>query len=177
MLTGSDTFILEAMLMGCDGALIGFAGTATAELVRMQALADAGEDHRGLRDLEPLGPLARICWRQPLRDYRVRTKYVADEAGRAAQFQGPRPVPEPRRTRTARNRPGIRGDTICATRGSCPRRQARVSGAAAVECRSVNDDRAEEGGADCIRPSGPATHVLLIRFDRSRSATRLPTRW
>src|SRR5262245_4421467 len=33
VLTGSDTFILEAMLMGCDGALIGFAATATAEVV------------------------------------------------------------------------------------------------------------------------------------------------
>ena len=33
VLTGNDTFILEAMLMGCTGALIGFAGTATAELV------------------------------------------------------------------------------------------------------------------------------------------------
>jgi dihydrodipicolinate synthase/N-acetylneuraminate lyase len=39
ILTGSDTFILEAMLMGCDGALIGFAGAATAELVKMQKLA------------------------------------------------------------------------------------------------------------------------------------------
>ena len=28
VLTGSDTFILEAMLMGCDGALVGFAATA-----------------------------------------------------------------------------------------------------------------------------------------------------
>jgi 4-hydroxy-tetrahydrodipicolinate synthase len=32
-LTGSDTFILEAMLMGCDGALIGFAATATDALI------------------------------------------------------------------------------------------------------------------------------------------------
>src|SRR5512143_726202 len=37
ILTGSDTFILEAMILGCDGALIGFAGTATAELVEMHA--------------------------------------------------------------------------------------------------------------------------------------------
>ena len=36
ILTGSDTFIWEAMVMGCDGALIGFAGTATAELIDMQ---------------------------------------------------------------------------------------------------------------------------------------------
>ena len=36
IMTGSDTFICEAMVMGCDGALIGFAGTATAELIDMQ---------------------------------------------------------------------------------------------------------------------------------------------
>ena len=35
ILTGSDTFICEAMVMGCDGALIGFAGTATRELIDM----------------------------------------------------------------------------------------------------------------------------------------------
>ena len=40
ILTGSDTFIWEAMVMGCDGALIGFAGTATAELVEMQRCAE-----------------------------------------------------------------------------------------------------------------------------------------
>ena len=36
IMTGSDTFICEAMVMGCDGALIGFACTATAELIDMQ---------------------------------------------------------------------------------------------------------------------------------------------
>src|SRR5919106_2149955 len=36
ILTGSDTFILEAMVFGCDGALIGFAGIATDQIVRMQ---------------------------------------------------------------------------------------------------------------------------------------------
>ena len=41
ILTGSDQFILEAMLMGCDGALIGFAGTATSELIRMHAAVKA----------------------------------------------------------------------------------------------------------------------------------------
>lgn len=74
VLTGSDTFIFEAMTMGCDGALIGFAGTATAELVAM---------HRGVRDGDlsgaraiwrRLGPIARHCWRPPIRDFRPRMK-------------------------------------------------------------------------------------------------------
>jgi 4-hydroxy-tetrahydrodipicolinate synthase len=75
-LTGNDTFILEALLMGCSGALIGFAGTATAELVRMYELARENQITEAYAIWRVLGPLARVCWRPPLRDYRVRMKYV-----------------------------------------------------------------------------------------------------
>jgi len=81
ILTGSDTFILEAMLMGCDGALIGFAATATAELVRMQALAQAGQITEAYGIWNALAPLARIGWNQPMRDYRVRMKYALMKQG------------------------------------------------------------------------------------------------
>jgi 4-hydroxy-tetrahydrodipicolinate synthase len=47
ILTGSDTFILEAIMMGCDGALIGFAGTATAELIEMHRAVAAHHDWTG----------------------------------------------------------------------------------------------------------------------------------
>ncbi|MEP7205342.1 MAG: dihydrodipicolinate synthase family protein [Casimicrobiaceae bacterium] len=76
ILTGSDTFIWEAMVMGCDGALIGFAGTATAELVAMQRHAAERDYVRGAAIWERLGPLARYCWRAPIRDYRPRMKEV-----------------------------------------------------------------------------------------------------
>lgn len=81
VMTGSDTFILEAMLMGCDGALIGFAATATAALVEMQEHASAGRATEAYEIWDKLGPLARICWRAPIRDYRVRTKYVLMKQG------------------------------------------------------------------------------------------------
>ncbi len=76
IMTGSDTFILEALLLGCDGALIGFASTATGELVRMrQAVMD--RDYATAHEVwGRLGPLARYCWRAPLRDYRPRMKEV-----------------------------------------------------------------------------------------------------
>jgi len=76
ILTGSDTFICEAMIMGCDGALIGFAGTATAELVAMHAAVQSGDYARALAIWARLGPLARHCWRAPIRDYRPRMKEV-----------------------------------------------------------------------------------------------------
>ena len=76
ILTGSDTFIFEAMVMGCDGALIGFASTATAQLIDMHHRVVA-KDYAGAAAIwERLGPLARFAWRAPIRDYRPRMKEV-----------------------------------------------------------------------------------------------------
>jgi 4-hydroxy-tetrahydrodipicolinate synthase len=76
IMTGSDTFILEAMIFGCDGALIGFAGTATDQLVRMYEAAAAKDYDAAFEIWGRLGPLARYCWRAPIRDYRPRMKEV-----------------------------------------------------------------------------------------------------
>ena len=76
ILTGSDTFICEAMVMGCDGALIGFAGTATRELIDMHRAVVAKDFVRAFALWDRLGPLARHCWRAPIRDYRPRMKEV-----------------------------------------------------------------------------------------------------
>ena len=76
VLTGSDTFIFEAMVMGCDGALIGFAGTATRELVAMHHAVHRGDLAGGRAIWDKLGPIARYCWRLPIRDFRPRMKEV-----------------------------------------------------------------------------------------------------
>jgi 4-hydroxy-tetrahydrodipicolinate synthase len=76
VLTGSDTFIFEAMVMGCTGALIGFAGTATAELVAMDRGVRNGDLAGAKAIWEKLGPIARYCWRPPIRDFRPRMKEV-----------------------------------------------------------------------------------------------------
>lgn len=76
VLTGSDTFIFEAMVMGCNGALIGFAGTATAELVAMHRAVASGDLAAGRAIWDRLGPIARYCWRLPIRDFRPRMKEV-----------------------------------------------------------------------------------------------------
>lgn len=93
VLTGSDTFVLEAMLMGCDGALIGLAGTATAELVRMHEFAKAGKVAEAYEIWGHIGPVARLCWRPPLRDFRVRTKYVLMKQGLFANCKMRDPFP------------------------------------------------------------------------------------
>lgn len=93
VLTGSDTFVLEAMLMGCDGALIGLAGTATSELVRMQKLAESRSIADAYEIWDRIGPIARLCWRPPLRDFRVRTKYVLAKQGIFTNFKMRDPFP------------------------------------------------------------------------------------
>ena len=40
-----------------------------------------------------LGPLARICWRHPIRDYRVRTKYTLMKQGVLKNFVVRAPFP------------------------------------------------------------------------------------
>ena len=76
VLTGSDTFIFEALVMGCTGALIGFAGTATAELVAMNDAVQRGDLAQGRAIWNKLGPVARYCWRLPIRDFRPRMKEI-----------------------------------------------------------------------------------------------------
>lgn len=76
VLTGSDTFIFEAMMMGCHGALIGFAGSFTQELVEMNAGVHGGDIAKARAIWEKLGPIARYCWRPPIRDFRPRMKEV-----------------------------------------------------------------------------------------------------
>lgn len=76
VMTGSDTFILEAMIFGCDGALIGFAGTATDQLIRMHEAVGKKDFDTAFEIWGRLGPLARYAWRAPIRDYRPRMKEV-----------------------------------------------------------------------------------------------------
>ncbi len=81
VLTGNDTFILEALLMGASGALIGYAATFTKALMEMQALAAAGQATEAYAIWNDLAPLARVCWSSPLRDYRARMKYILARQG------------------------------------------------------------------------------------------------
>jgi 4-hydroxy-tetrahydrodipicolinate synthase len=47
----------------------------------MHALAARGAITEAYEIWNRIGPLARVCWRAPLRDYRVRTKYVLTKQG------------------------------------------------------------------------------------------------
>ena len=63
-------------MMGCNGALIGFAGSFTRELVEMNAGVQGGDIAKAHAIWKRLGPIARYCWRAPIRDFRPRMKEV-----------------------------------------------------------------------------------------------------
>jgi 4-hydroxy-tetrahydrodipicolinate synthase len=126
ILTGSDTFIWEAMVMGCDGALIGFAGTATDQLIAMHRAAVARDYDRGAAIWARLGPLARYCWRAPIRDYRPRMKEVLKLQGMFphATVRPPQlPVDDAERAEIARL---ARAAGLCPEVADGPSRDARL---------------------------------------------------
>lgn len=75
VLTGNDHFILDSILSGADGALIGLGTVAIAEQVEMIARAKAG-DVAGACGIDQtvVGPLAEALFASPVRNYRARVK-------------------------------------------------------------------------------------------------------
>lgn len=74
VLTGSDTFLCEAYVLGAHGALIGFGGIALDQQVKMFEAVRGHDYATAFAIWGRLGPLARTMWGPPLRDYRPRMK-------------------------------------------------------------------------------------------------------
>jgi 4-hydroxy-tetrahydrodipicolinate synthase len=75
LLTGNDHFILDCILSGADGALIGLGTVAIAEQVEMIARARAGDVEGAHRiDEAVVAPLAATLFARPVRNYRARMK-------------------------------------------------------------------------------------------------------
>jgi hypothetical protein len=79
--------------MGCIGALIGFAGRFTAELVAMSDGVQGGDLARARAIWTKLCPMARWCWRSPIRYFWPRMMevlrlqgYFLSPAGREPQL-------------------------------------------------------------------------------------------
>ncbi len=113
MLNGNDNFLLEAYLLGAEGALLGFGTLAAAEQVEMrQVLLDG--------DLEKAGDLGRrlqalcdVIFAAPVRDYRARLKHALAELGVIAEAHVRPPLlplgePERARVEQALEQAGLR---------------------------------------------------------------------
>lgn len=81
VLNGNDNFLLEAYLLGADGALLGFGTLAAGEQVEMlEAVRDADLDRaRSLSGV--LQPLCDAIFAPPVRDYRARLKHALATLG------------------------------------------------------------------------------------------------
>ncbi|RLE77166.1 MAG: hypothetical protein DRJ56_02895 [Thermoprotei archaeon] len=74
LLTGNDNFILESLIMGADGALIGFGTVATDLQVEMFDLVKRRRYEEAWEIYERLKPLADAIFAPPVRNYRARLK-------------------------------------------------------------------------------------------------------
>jgi 4-hydroxy-tetrahydrodipicolinate synthase len=74
LLSGHDNFIYESLVMGAEGALIGFGTLATDLQVRMLQLTLDGRWDQAREIWDRIFPLEDVIFGAPVRDYRARTK-------------------------------------------------------------------------------------------------------
>jgi len=74
VLTGNDNFIFESLVLGADGALIGFGTLATDLQVEMYELIEKGRYEEARQIAGRLQPLADAIFSPPVRNYRARIK-------------------------------------------------------------------------------------------------------
>lgn len=74
MLTGNDNFICESLILGAEGALIGFGTLATDQQVEMHKLVKKKRFTEAMEIWENIRPLEEVIFGPPVRDYRARTK-------------------------------------------------------------------------------------------------------
>jgi 4-hydroxy-tetrahydrodipicolinate synthase len=74
LLTGNDNFICESMILGAEGALLGFSTLGLREQVAMLQAVKRGAIAEARAIGDRLQPLANIVFAPPVTDYRARTK-------------------------------------------------------------------------------------------------------
>ena len=81
VLNGNDNFLLEAYVLGADGALLGFGTVGAREQVEMLDAVRDGDMARAGELAATLQPLCDAIFAPPVRDYRARVKHVLATLG------------------------------------------------------------------------------------------------
>ena len=81
VLNGNDNFLLEAYLLGAEGALLGFGTLAAREQVQMHRAARDHDLPRAFELRDMLQPLCDAIFAPPVRDYRARIKHALMRLG------------------------------------------------------------------------------------------------
>jgi len=74
MLTGNDNFIAESLILGAEGALVGFGTLATDQQIEIFELVRKGKYQEAMEIWDNIRPLMDVIFGLPVRDYRARTK-------------------------------------------------------------------------------------------------------
>src|ERR1041385_2799874 len=97
-LTGNDNFIRESLILGAEGALLGFSTLGTREQVQMLDAIRAGDITKARELGSRLQPLSDVIFAPPITDYRARTKEALKMLGvleNTTVRPPPLPVSEP----------------------------------------------------------------------------------
>jgi len=81
VLNGNDNFLLEAHLLGAEGALLGFGTLAAREQVQMHQAVRDHDLPRAFELRDMLQPLCDVIFARPVRDYRARIKHALVRLG------------------------------------------------------------------------------------------------
>lgn len=81
VLNGNDNFLLEAYVLGADGALLGFGTLAAREQVEMLEAVRARDFDRAFALAARLQALCDAIFAPPVRDYRARIKHALVRLG------------------------------------------------------------------------------------------------
>lgn len=81
VLNGNDNFLLEAYLLGAEGALLGFGTLAAREQVQLHRAARDHDLARAFELRDMLQPLCDVIFDRPVRDYRARLKHALVRLG------------------------------------------------------------------------------------------------
>jgi 4-hydroxy-tetrahydrodipicolinate synthase len=81
VLNGNDNFLLEAYLLGAEGALLGFGTLAASEQVKMLEAVRARDHDRAFELGRKLQDLCDVIFAPPVRNYRARIKHALARLG------------------------------------------------------------------------------------------------
>jgi len=81
VLNGNDNFLLEAYLLGAEGALLGFGTLAAREQVQLHGAVRDHDLPRAFELRDMLQPLCDAIFAPPVRDYRARIKHALTRLG------------------------------------------------------------------------------------------------
>jgi 4-hydroxy-tetrahydrodipicolinate synthase len=85
LLTGNDRFILESILMGAEGALLGFGAIGCGMVAGLLKAVASGQHYQAVMERERVQGFMDLIYADPVLDYRARCKVALGHVGVISQ--------------------------------------------------------------------------------------------